>query len=198
MKLALQLALLSSAIAAPASAQERDGPPFEIGIHATGVRARAPAEEFHPFVESRLLLGGSLYWDVASEWSLGAEMDVGWLDQPWTTYVYRAAVRRSLPAFGEVKPFLATGLGGVTTRLDVPGAQDTESDWLVPLVAGARWWSDSSWGVGAEIVDLVVWEEVPCGCVEIGDGPTPKTGDTSATHNIGVSAGIFIRLGGSR
>ena len=123
--------------------------------------------------------------------------DIVWVDQPATSYLYKGLMQRELPSIGGLEPFLATGVGGVTTRLDVRGVHEIESDWLVPLVAGVRWRKDivSPWGIRAEFTDMVVWEEVPCGCVNI-DGPTPKTGDTSADHNLAVSLGLFVRWGG--
>jgi hypothetical protein len=187
----IAIALLSSAL--PAIAQDRSGPEVELGLHGAGLRG----DSFSTF-ETRLLAGGSAIAEAWKGWGLGVGLDLVWVDQEATSYLYRVSVRRALPSFGGVEPYLATGVGGLTTRLDVRGVHASDSDWLVPIAAGARWRKDvdTSWGVRAEFTDLVVWEEVPCDCVNIGYGPTPETGDTSATHNLAVSAGVFLRLGG--
>jgi hypothetical protein len=177
-------------IASSALAQEGVRPVVEFEAHAAGLRG----DSFSPFDETRLLAGGSAAVDAWKGWGLGVGLDAVWVDQEATSWLYHLRVERDLPSLGEVEPFLAAGVGGLTTR---SGSYDTESDWLVPLVAGLLWpgGAESAWGVRAALTDFIVWEEVPCGCVNIG-GPTPKTGDTSAIHNLAISAGVFVRLGG--
>jgi hypothetical protein len=177
-------------IASSAFAQEGARPVVEFEAHAAGLRG----DSFSPFDETRLLAGGSAAADAWNGWGLGVGLDAVWVDQEAASYLYHLRVERDLPSLGRVEPFLAAGVGGLTTR---SGSYDTESDWLVPLVAGVLWpgGAESAWGVRAAMTDFVIWEEVPCGCVNIG-GPTPKTGDTSAIHNLAISAGVFVRLGG--
>ena len=175
----------------PALAQERGVPALELGLHAGGLRG----DSFSTF-ETRLLMGGTASAEISRGWRMGVGLDLVWVDQPATSYLYRAVLQRDLPSFGGVAPYVEAGVGGLTTRLEVSGVNDTESDWLVPLVAGVRWrrGPETSWGVRVAATDFIVWEEVPCGCVNIG-GPTPETGDTSAIHNLSVSVGLFFLFG---
>lgn len=192
-RIALLLILLKPVLAAvPALAQERGGPALELGLHAGGLRG----DSFSTF-ETRLLMGGTAIAEVSSGWRMGVGLDLVWVDQLATSYLYRAVLQRDLPSFGGVAPYVEAGVGGLTTRLDVPGASDTDSDWLVPLAAGVRWRSgpQTPWGVRVAATDFIVWEEVPCGCVEVGEGPTPETGDTSAIHNLSVSVGVLFLFG---
>ena len=176
----------------PALAQDRGVPALELGLHAGGLGG----DSFSTF-ETRLLMGGTASAEILRGWRMGVGLDLVWVDQPATSYLYRAVLQRDLPSFGGVAPYVEAGVGGLTTRLDVSGVNDTESDWLMPLVAGVRWRRspETAWGVRVAATDFVVWEEVPCGCVEIGDGPTPETGDTSAIHNLSVSVGVFFLVG---
>jgi hypothetical protein len=192
-RIALLLILLKPlVVAVPALAQERGVPALELGLYAGGLRG----DSFSTF-ETRLLVGGTAIAEISRGWRMGVGLDLVWVDQLATSYLYRAVLERDLPSFGGVGPYVEAGVGGLTTRLDVQGVNDTESDWLVPLVAGVRWRRDpkTSWGIRVAATDFIVWEEVPCGCVEIGDGPTPETGDTSATHNLSVSIGLFLLFG---
>jgi hypothetical protein len=184
------VAWLWAGIASSALAQKEDRPVVEIEAHAAGLRG----DSFTSFDETRLLAGGSAAADAWGRWSLGVGLDAVWVDQEATSWLYHLRVGRDLPSLGKVEPFLAAGVGGLTTR---SGSYDTESDWLVPLVVGVLWpgGAESAWGVRAAVTDYVVWEEVPCGCVNIG-GPTPKTGDTSAIHNLAISGGNYVYLGG--
>lgn len=186
-------------IAAPAGsagAQERGVPDLELDLHATGVGGRLPAESFHPFEDPRLLFGGTVLKGVSRNWSLGVGVEIGWVDQDWTTYVYHARVQRRLALAGGFDLSAAAGLGGLTSRLDVRGVEETETDLLVPLAVGVAWRPDpeSSWGLRATFTDWVVREEEPCGCVSIG-GPLPETGEYDAVHNLGISAGVLLLLG---
>lgn len=192
--LGLSLILIPAALA---RAQERAVSDLELGLHATGVRGRGFGGAFHPFEESRLLAGGTALAGVARNWSVGAGLEVGWVDQDWTTYVYYARVQRLLASVGGFDLAGAVGLGGLTTRLAIQDSAETETDWVVPLAADVAWRRDrgSRWGVRMTVTDWIVREEVPCDCVDIGGGPAPETGEFDATHHLGISAGVFLRLG---
>lgn len=90
----------------------------------------------------------------------------------------------------------AVEVGGITSRLDVRGVEETETDWFVPLALGVAWSGvpDSPWGARVTFTDWVVFKEERLG-VDIGGGPVP-TGDRRAIHLAGVSAGVTYRLGG--
>ena len=191
--IAFALGPVATSYAQEGGGQASERPTLELGLHAAGMRGDA----LSPF-ETRLLAGGTALVGPWGGWSLGPGLDLVWVDQEATTYMYSAIAQRAFRSIGGFEPFLAAGVGGWTNRIDIPGAHASESDWMVPLWAGARWSKrpDAAWGARAAFRDVIVWEEVPCGCVEIGDGPTPATGDTSAVHNWGISAGVFVRLGG--
>lgn len=170
-----------------------DGAAVHFGVHAAALRGDAFSE-----FETRLLVGGTALLDGWRGWRPGAAIGLVWLDQEATTYVYHIRMEHGWAAPGGFEPYMAFGLGGVTTRLDVTGVEDSETSLLLPLSAGTTWLPHerSSWGVRVDLADLVVRVEEPCGCVEIGDGPTPRTGEFEAVHNLAVSAGLEFRLGG--
>jgi hypothetical protein len=103
-------------------------------------------------------------------------------------------VQRGLPSLGVVDPYVETGVGGLTTRLDVPGVDDTESDWMLPLGAGVGWRKDAetAWGARIGVTDFIVWQEVPA-TIPVG-GSNVASDDTRVTHNVAVSAGVVLRL----
>lgn len=164
---------------------------FEIGLNAAGLRG----DSFSDF-ETRLLVGGMAIANLGSGWGVEAGLDMVWVDQPATSYLYYLLVQRELPTLDRIEPFAATGVGGLTTRLDTRGVDETRSDWLVPLVAGLRWsrMAESRWGIRASFTDYVVWEELPR-TIPVG-GATSEVGATRVTHNLAFSLGLLYHIGG--
>jgi hypothetical protein len=194
--LAVAVALLALAVAVPAIAQERSRPSWEIDLHATGILGRQSLEGLHPLDETRLLAGGIALAELTPRWGLGGGLEVAWLDTEVTSYLYHVRVERRVASGGALDLVGAIGVGGITSRLDVRGVEETETDWLVPLALGVAWSGvpDSPWGVRVTFTDWVVFQEERLG-VDIGGGPVP-TGDRQAIHLAGISAGVTYRLGG--
>jgi len=193
--LSLAIALVLTA-AGSSRAQESANPKseaiaLEIGLNAAGLKG----DSFSDF-ETRLLVGGMVLANLGSGWGVEAGLDMVWVDQPATSYLYYLLVQRELPALDRIEPFLATGVGGLTTRLDTRGVDETRSDWLVPLVAGLRWSriAESHWGIRASFTDYVVWEELPL-IIPVG-GATSEVGETRVTHNLAFSLGLLFHVGG--
>ena len=181
-------------LATPGFGQGPSSLPLEVEVHATGIAGELRRDVLTPFEESRLLAGGRALAGFSPNWSLGLNVEVGWVDQDGTTYMYDARLRRRLFSIGVIDFSGMLGIGGVTTRLEVPGVKETETDLLVPLAASLanRKRDASFWGFDLTLTDWIVREQLLCDCVSIG-GPTPETGESTSTHNLGLSAGIWFQ-----
>ena len=184
------VAWLWAGIASSALAQEGARPVVELEAHAAG-------DSFSTF-ETRLVVGGNGARGGVERMAPGSRAGRHLGRSACHELPIPGGRSRDLRSFGGVEPYVGTRVGGLTTRLDVAGANDTASDWLVSLVAGVRWRKDieTSRGVRVAATDFIVWQEIPL-TVPVG-GSSGQRRDTRVTNNPAVSARVFLRVGGGR
>lgn len=132
--LALSLMLIP---AAPVLAQESGGTRWELDLHATGILGRQSLEGLNPLDETRLLAGGIALAELTPRWGLGGGLEVAWLDTEVTSCLYHVPVEGRVASGGALDLVGAVGVGGITSRLNARGLEETETDWLVPLGLGS-------------------------------------------------------------
>lgn len=64
-------------------------------------------------------------------------LEVAWLDTEVTSYLYHVPVEGRVASGGALDLVGALGVGGITSRLNARGLEETETDWLVPLGLGS-------------------------------------------------------------
>lgn len=150
------------------------------------------------------ILGLRFLYNTAPGWGFGANLD--WIpaaqidlgpgpgpdDLDINVFLYSAEVDYTFPSPNRLHLFVGGGVGGATIRLDdaPPGIDDSETDVLVPLAAGLKWFSRTvrqSWAFRAEVRDNIIWR----------DRFDPDEGDEDpeATHNLELSGGISFFFG---
>ena len=129
-------------------------------------------------------LAGNLDWIPGERNVGGSSIDVN-------TWLYSAELNYTFASPARIHPFLAAGVGAATrTFSDIPGEDDieTQTDLLIPVGGGIKWFSGGNWGIRTEIRDNIVL---------VDDVLDPDEGDTDTEtfHNIELSGGISFFLG---
>jgi len=131
--------------------------------------------------------GGNFTWvlanaDIDDDPDVEEDLDVN-------VYLYSAEVEYTFPAGTRLHPFVGVGVGAATVKLsDVPeGFDDSETELLVPLAGGIKWFGGSgTWAVRAEVRDNIIFIT--------GDEDLGIEDET--TNNIEVSGGVSFLFGG--
>jgi hypothetical protein len=190
-RFALTLALLATlASASGAQAQGRYIRPYELNVHAG---AFFP-DQFRND-DTEVMFGGRILVNLLSGWSFGGSFDwvprdaieTGGEDIDRNTYLYSGGVEYNFASQSTTRLFAGAGLGAATTKFGDTDAIDDQTDVMVPLAVGIKWFdrpTDPSWGIRAELRDNIIWFE--------GGG-----GETDATNNFEISGGVSFLFGGS-
>jgi opacity protein-like surface antigen len=140
--------------------------------------------------------GARIFMNMPSGWGFGGNFD--WIaantdfdgeDFDVTVYYYSGEIEYTFPAGGRIHPFLGVGAGAATVKIsDVPeGFDDSETELLVPIAGGVKWFGSSgSWALRAEVRDNIIFIS--------GDEDLGVEDET--TNNFEVSGGISFLLGG--
>ena len=146
------------------------------------------------------LLGARFLYNTSAGWGFGANFD--WVpaasidrrgtddDLDINLFLYSAEVDYTFPSPNRLHLFVGGGVGAATVSLsDEPEAieDDSETDFLVPLAAGLKWFSRTtrqSWAFRAEVRDNIIWQEA----FDMEEGDE----DPEATHNVELSAGLSL------
>lgn len=164
-----------------AHAQGRYIRPWELNVHAGAFFPDQLQND-----DTELMLGARILVNLLSGWSFGGSFDwvprneirFGNQDIDINTYLYSGGIEYNFSTQSTTRFFAGAGLGAATTKLsDVPeNADDSETDLLVPLALGIKWFdrpADPSWGIRAELRDNIIWwgrDEDPTNNFEISGG----------------------------
>jgi hypothetical protein len=180
---------LTLAGAGVAQAQGRYIRPYEFNVHAGAFFPdQFRNDDVEPMFGARILVnllsgwsfGGSFDWVPRNEIEFGPE------DIDIHTYLYSGGVEYNFASQSTTRLFAGAGLGAATTKFsDAPENVDDQTDLMVPLAFGIKWFdrpANPSWGIRAELRDNIIWFE---------DGG----GETDATNNFEISGGVSLLLG---
>jgi hypothetical protein len=186
----------------PASHYHRNN--YELNLHAGALILDDDfAAALGDADDTDLLLGGRFLYNTAPGWGFGANFD--WVpaasvdlrgrdeDVDVNLFLYSAEVDYTFPSPNRLHFFVGGGVGAATLSLsDEPEAieDDSETDVVVPLAAGLKWFSRTtrqSWALRAEIRDNIIWQEA----FDADEGDQ----DPEATHNLELSAGVSLFFG---
>ena len=164
-----------------AHAQGRYIRPWELNVHAGAFFPDQLQND-----DTELMLGARILVNLLSGWSFGGSFDwvprneirFGNQDIDINTYLYSGGIEYNFSTQSTTRFFAGAGLGAATTKLsDVPeNAEDSETDFLVPLALGIKWFdrpADPSWGIRAELRDNIIWwgrDDDPTNNFEISGG----------------------------
>jgi hypothetical protein len=164
-----------------AHAQGRYIRPWELNVHAGAFFPDQLQND-----DTELMLGARILVNLLSGWSFGGSFDwvprneirFGNQDIDINTYLYSGGIEYNFSTQSTTRFFAGAGLGAATTKLsDVPeNADDSETDLLVPLALGIKWFdrpADPSWGIRAELRDNIIWwgrDDDPTNNFEISGG----------------------------
>jgi hypothetical protein len=185
----IALAVLATLVSASvAQAQGRYVRPYELNIHAG---AFFPDQYRND--DTEVMFGGRILVNLLSGWSFGGSFDwvprdaieTGGEDIDRNTYLYSGGVEYNFASQSTTRLFAGAGLGAATTKFGDTDAIDDQTDLMVPLAVGIKWFdrpTDPSWGIRAELRDNIIWFE---------DGG----GETDATNNFEISGGVSFLFG---
>ncbi len=168
-----------------AQAQGRYIRPWELNVHAG---AFFP-DQFESD-DTELMLGARILVNLLSGWSFGGSFD--WVprslgEDDLNTYLYSGGVEYNFSSQSTTRLFAGAGLGAATTKFsDASDNLDDETDLMVPLAVGIKWFdrpADPSWGIRAELRDNIIWWDRGSG----------KDGDP--TNNFEISGGVSFLFG---
>ncbi len=201
---ALALALTARPASAQSPASHYSHNNYELNLHAGALILDDDfAASLGEADDTDLLLGTRFLYNTAPGWGFGANFD--WVpaasielrgtdeDLDVNLFLYSAEVDYTFPSPNRLHFFLGGGVGAATISLgDEPEGveNDSETDVLVPLAAGLKWFSRTtrqSWALRAEIRDNIIWQET----FDVDDGDE----DPEATHNLELSAGVSLFFG---
>lgn len=174
------LTLLIALIAAPA-AQAQNW--YELNLHG-GALSLDDADDTDGILGARMMLqynsglawGGNFDWVPSNADFEGDDFDVN-------LYLYSFGLEYMFPTTSPLKFFVGTGIGAATVKVsDLPeGEDDSETDLLLPLAGGVKWYNGSpanaGWALRGDIRDNIIF-------VDSG------ADDNEATHNFEFSGGI--------
>ncbi|HET6360924.1 MAG TPA: outer membrane beta-barrel protein [Gemmatimonadota bacterium] len=159
-----------------AQAQGRYIRPWELNVHAGAFLPDQLESD-----DTELMLGARILVNLLSGWSFGGSFD--WIprslgdDQDFNTYLYSGGVEYNFSSQTSTRLFAGAGLGAATNKFsDVSDNLDDETDFMVPLAVGIKWFdrpADPSWGIRAELRDNIIWwgrDDDPTNNFEISGG----------------------------
>ena len=181
-------ALATLAGAGSLRAQGRYIRPYELNLHAG---AFFPDQDRGDDTEA--MFGARILVNMLSGWSFGGSFDwvprdqipTGGEDVDVNTYLYSGGVEYNFASQSTTRLFLAGGIGAATTKYSDTDAVDDQTDLLVPVGVGVKWFnrpSDPSWGIRVELRDNLIWAD-------------QGGGETDATNNFEISGGMSFLLG---
>jgi hypothetical protein len=189
-RLTLAMAVVVTlASADAASAQGRYIRPYELNIHAGAFFPDQGRND-----DTEVMFGGRILVNLLSGWSFGGsfdwiprdEIETGGEDVNVNTYLYSGGIEYTFSSQSTTRLFVGAGLGAATTKFsDAPENIDDQTDLMVPLAVGVKWFdrpANPSWGIRAELRDNIIWFD---------DGG----GETDATNNFEISGGVSFLLG---
>lgn len=160
---AFAVALVAGAWGTEARAQAT---PYELNLHVGGF-SQENADDTDVLVGARFMLqypsgwgwGGNFDWVSLDEFPAVAEHDAD-----ANLYLYSFEVDYTFAPGAQVRPFAGGGIGAATTKitdLGPSGDEDvTETDVLVPLAGGVKWFnspSNPSWAIRGEVRDNIIF-----------------------------------------
>lgn len=170
------------AVAQSARAQGRYIRPWELNVHAGAFFPDQLESD-----DTEMMLGARILVNLLSGWSFGGSFD--WVpreignDRDLNTYLYSGGIEYNFSSQSTTRLFAGAGLGAATTKFsDASDNLDDETDFLVPLAVGIKWFdrpADPSWGIRAELRDNIIWW---------GPGDDP-------TNNFEISGGVSFLFG---
>jgi hypothetical protein len=189
-RLTLAMAVVVTlASAGVARAQGRYIRPYEFNVHAGAFFPDQFRQD-----DTEAMFGGRILVNLLSGWSFGGSFDwvprdqipFGDRDIDINTYLYSGGVEYNFSSQSTTRLFVGAGLGAATTKFsDAPENIDDQTDLMVPLAVGVKWFdrpANPSWGIRAELRDNIIWFD---------DGG----GETDATNNFEISGGVSFLLG---
>lgn len=187
-RIAVALAVLVSLVGVDtAQAQGRYIRPYELNLHAGAFFPDQGRGD-----DTEAMFGGRILVNLLSGWSFGGSFDwvprdeltTGGEDIDVNTYLYSGGVEYNFHSQSTTRLFLGLGIGAATTKFsDAPGIDD-ETDLLVPIAVGIKWFdrpADPAWGIRVELRDNLIWLD--------------RGGDTDATNNFEISGGVSFLFG---
>lgn len=187
-RMAVALAVLVSLVGVDtAQAQGRYIRPYELNLHAGAFFPDQGRGD-----DTEAMFGGRILVNLLSGWSFGGSFD--WIprdeiattgeDIDVHTYLYSGGVEYNFHTQSTTRLFLGLGIGAATTKYsDAPGIDD-QTDLLVPIAVGIKWFdrpADPAWGIRVELRDNLIWLD--------------RGGDTDATNNFEISGGVSFLFG---
>ncbi len=202
----LALGFTARAAHAQSPASHYHGNNYEFNLHGGALflddefaRSIGEADDTDGIVGLRFLYNTAPGWGFGAnlDWVPAAQIDLGPSaqdeDLDINLFLYSAEVDYTFPSPNRLHLFVGGGVGAATISLeDAPsGIDDSETDFLVPLAVGFKWFSRTtrqSWALRAEVRDNIIWHDR----LDIED----RDVDPEATHNFELSAGISFFFGG--
>jgi opacity protein-like surface antigen len=165
--------------------------PYELNVNA-GAHFLDDADDTDVGFGARLFMnrpsgfgfGGNFTWILSNADFDGDDFDVN-------TYLYSGEVEYTFGAPGQLHPFVGVGIGAATTKVsDLPEEfDDSDTNLLIPLVAGIKWFNrtnDPNWAFRGDIRDNIIHFS----------GDDDADIDSETTHNWEVSGGLSLLFGG--
>lgn len=187
-RIAVALAVLVSLVGVDAvQAQGRYIRPYELNLHAGAFFPDQGRGD-----DTEAMIGGRILVNLLSGWSFGGSFDwiprdeitTGGEDIDVHTYLYSGGVEHNFSSQSTTRLFLGLGIGAATTKYsDAPGIDD-QTDLLVPIAVGIKWFdrpADPAWGIRVELRDNLIWLD--------------RGGDTDVTNNFEISGGVSFLFG---
>ncbi|HWC06414.1 MAG TPA: outer membrane beta-barrel protein [Gemmatimonadota bacterium] len=176
---ALGLLVTLLAGATPARAQNW----YELNLHG-GALSLDDADDTDGILGARMMLqyNSGLAWGGNFDW-VPSNADFGGDDFDVNLYLYSFGLEYMFPTTSPLKFFVGSGVGAATVKVsDVPEPfEDSETDLLVPLAGGVKWYSGSpgnaGWALRGEVRDNIIF-------VDSGED------DSETTNNFEFSGGI--------
>ena len=180
-------ALMTLAVADAARAQGRYVRPYELNLHAGAFFPDQSGRD-----DTEVMFGGRVLVNLLSGLSFGGSFDwvprdeiaTGGEDIEVNTFLYSGGVEYHFASQSTTRLFIGGGIGAATTKYSDTDAIDDETDLLIPLAVGVKWFdrpTDPSWGLRVELRDNLIW-------VDQGRG-------SDATNNFEISGGVSFLFG---
>ncbi len=142
---------------------------YELNGHLGGLRYDIEDSDTDVQLGARMMLQyrNGFAWGGNFDW-----INVDRIDIPGTDgdididlYLYSLGLEYTFPTAGQFKPFLASGVGAATGRIDdIPGLADddrSKTHLLVPLGVGFKWYNaplgSASWALRGDLRDNIIF-----------------------------------------
>lgn len=180
-------ALLGWTAQARAQAEHYANRPWELNLHG-GAHFLDDAEDTDVGFGARMFLNQPSGWGFGGnfDWVL-SDTNIGDDELNVNTFLYSGEVEYTFPSTSQAHFFVGAGIGAATTTFDdAPAGVDDETDLLVPVGGGLKWFNrtnDPNWAIRVDVRDNIVFAE-------------DAAGDSDAQNNIEVSGGVSFLFGG--